>query len=165
MPDVSPGPRGWLKDPSIRIKIAAVALGLIIFFIAAYASWSTISTKKEGRDVHQAALDEFSDAFMTYEKANPNGQAVSGVFDAEKLLILDAKDIQDDLVPEFNFTIEIFDVSTYSQKYSFTLINGTAWAVGDPDIALTVRYKQLPCTMVVGPSEVHPAIIHITMGG
>lgn len=164
MPDASLGPRGWLKDPGIRIKIAAVVLGLLIFFIAAYASWSTISSKKEGNDV-QAALDKFSAAFLIYEKANPDGRSVSGIFVAEKLLTLDSKDIRDDLGPEYDFTIEILDLSSYSQKYSFTLVNGTAWTLGDPSDGTTVRETQTPCTIVVGTSEVHPAVIHITMGG
>jgi hypothetical protein len=164
MPDQYPRPGGSLNDRGIRIKIAAVAVGLLIFLIAAYVGWSSISHTKGGNEV-QEALDSFSIAFLTYEKANPDGRAVSGVFDAGKLSVLSSEDIENDLAPRYDLTIEISDVSQYAHRYSFTLANDTAWAIGNPDNAPTVRHKEVPCSIVIGPSEVHPGIVRITMGG
>lgn len=145
----------------LTVKAGAVTLGVVILVVAAVLGWFSISDEREMTSLENA-MDDFLHGLSTYEKINAYQEPLVNHFDVVKLKGLTEDQIQHDLDPEYDFILEIFDVSQYSDKYSFTEDDDTAFKMetqGSYDATL-VEFRV--ATLVVG-QENHAALIKVTL--
>lgn len=145
--------------PILYIKLGALAVGLIIFALAVVLGFMNVNEMRTETDMGQE-LYRFTEDFMGYEKISASSGSITGHFDVAKLDSLTVQDIEADLDPEFAFTIEIIDVSPYSNSHSFSEQNSTHFSTGgggDNEMTLT-----RPVVLVVD-DEFHAARLMVTM--
>jgi hypothetical protein len=150
-----------MSQQVLVVKGVAVALGVVILVVAAILGFISISDE-QGMTGLENAMDDFLQGLSTYEKINAYQEPLVNHFDVVKLKGLTGEQIQQDLDPGYDFIVEILDVSQYSDRYSFSEEDQTAFKLetqGTYDSTLT---EFSVATLVVG-QENHAALLKVTL--
>ncbi len=150
-----------LSRQIIAIKAAAVVVGLMILIIAIAAGWSGVSSENEESSL-EAALTEFLNDLAVYDGINAYNEPLVNHFDVVKLKTITSETIRADLDPEYDFIIEIIDVSQYSESFSLNVESGTAVQTGSAGSFSTTVTEQRAAALVMG-DETHAAVLKVTL--
>ena len=155
-----PGSLG-ISRQVLMIKAGAVVLGVIILILAAVLGFLNVSSDGGTTDLENA-MDDFLKALSTYQAINAYQEPLVNHFDVIKLNQVTSEQISQDLEPTYDFIIELFDVSQYSIKHSFTEENGTSFKIESQTSYGTTLVEQRVATLVVG-EENHAAVLKVTL--
>lgn len=109
------------------IKVLVMAIGILILVSSiAYAYYDRTSGAKAEELKFEDKCYEFYEELVECEVLCYNQEPTKGVFSAQKVQLVTSEDIENALEPEYNFYIEITDVSDYPIKYSRSLELGNA---------------------------------------
>jgi hypothetical protein len=129
--------------------------------VAGILGWVSISDEREMSQLEDA-MDDFLQDLSTYERMNAYQEPLVNHFDVVKLKTLSGDTIRKDLSPEFDFIVEIIDVSQYSDTYSFSRDNDTAFKIETQDSYDSTLTVSRVATLVVG-QENHAALLKVTL--
>lgn len=119
-----------VKEPMSRmtsIKVLVVAIGILILVSSiAYAYYDRTSGEKAEELKFEDKSYEFYDELIGCEVLCYGQKPAKGVFSAQKVQLVTSEDIEMALEPEYNFYIEIKDVSDYPVNFSRSLELGNA---------------------------------------
>jgi hypothetical protein len=152
---------GPMSKQILMVKAGAVALGILILVVAAVLGFLNVSDDVDQTDLENA-MDDFLQGLSTYQPINAYQEPLVNHFDVIKLNQVTSGQIYKDLEPAYDFIIEIFDVSQYPNRYSFTEDNGTSFKIESQTSYGTTLSEQRVATLVVG-EEQHAAILRVTL--
>ncbi len=148
----------------IRYTLVSIAILILLFsIILSYQNYNTTTAQ-------EASLEENGYKFMLdlkgYEKLAHNPEYDTTVWGVNNYLKLTSEDIIEDFQIDFEFIVEVVDLSSYPIKYNRTIKNDLAWSsIGVPinlDHVAKDRFKI--CTHIniyVSPEEIHIASLEL----
>ena len=150
-----------LSRKIIAIKLAAVAVGLLILIIAVAAGWSNVSSDNKESELEEA-MALFLDDLAVYQGVNAYDEPLANHFDVIKLSAATPEQVEADLDPGYDFVIEIIDVSQYSESLSFTEENGNALLTAPSGSSDTQLVQERSAALVLG-DQTHAAVLRVTL--
>jgi hypothetical protein len=160
----------WHKEQSIRkyliIRYSLVGAAIFILIISLifsylnYLSWSESESSLEKKGY------EFRNDLIGYQDLAMDNEYSAYTWDNNKFLRITSDDIKNDLSTEFEFIVEVHDLSNYTTKYDRTLLNELAWSSEtNPSTAAEEDGNSFKIStyvnIFVSPDEVHFAKIEI----
>ena len=127
-------PKPWLKDPEImrmyNIRRMLIIIGILVLIFSILGSlqnylfliYRETSLEENG---YNLLLD-----LQEYPELKLDDDTGLEVWDANKFLKLTSDELKNDLKTDFQFIIEVFDLSSYPIKYNRTVENDLAWSTG-----------------------------------
>lgn len=162
----------YARDPkfkrALRFRYTLVSLGILILIISLIISYQNYTSLASPEPSLEEDGYNFMIEFADYDKLKLDYDYGTPAWDANKYLKLTSEDISTDFPTDFDYLIEVYDLSDYQLKYNRTVANTLAWSSSEQiKISGTSEGHKFKISTVVNifisPEEVHLARIEITV--
>lgn len=149
------GSTGFFED------LPAMVIVILTFVLFIGLATNIFNTTTKSRDFQNFAqeVNNFIEALRAYDGLTHSG--IVGLFDAHKVRSLSAENISRDLKPDYNFTIEIIDISGYPFNCSRKITNGIWYPEKWLEMGRSVGYTSV--AIWVSDEEIHAAKMVVTI--
>ncbi|WP_455392146.1 hypothetical protein, partial [[Eubacterium] cellulosolvens] len=126
-------PKPWLRDPQVRrlynVRRALIVIAVLILIFSIILSVQNYLQMSNRKPSLEENAYDFMRRFREYDELTLDSIQNSGqvTWDADKFLKLTSEDIISDFETDFEFLIEVYDLSDYQVKYNRTLDNKLLW--------------------------------------
>jgi hypothetical protein len=149
---------GFFEDiPSLIIIIIGICV-----FIASVANTYVTFTARQSTVEPADDCWEFLQCFRAWHGLVKEGY-IEGVFDTQKAEVLTVDRIMSEFPVNFDYKIEIIDISDYPNADDYCYLYSTSEIPSPEEARAGIHVEEAPVVLWVGSNELHPARLVVTI--
>jgi len=122
----------YARDPkyrrALRYRYTLFSIGLLILIISLIISYQNYTSLADSDPSLKENGYNLMIEFLDYDKLTLDHDYGTPAWDVNKFLKLTSEEISTDFSSEFDYLIEVYDLSAYQVKYNRTIANNLAWS-------------------------------------